>query len=282
MDGICKKVADGLEVQREKQQKEFSQALAKSRRQAKQRLVAEKRAAVAEAKERIRLRKGRLAQLQQEKQGAANSVEEAKNQLKIVTEWTAQREGLDPLHVALHQKKCELVAQLFGLLPVFPTINATVRVVNFEIPAEEAYQLMDIDECAAITAYFVKLSSLLGRYLEISLPNAIVSENFRWLIKPRSNSYADLPPAPLHPRIAGMESFKIGMSLLQQNVVRLCFDQGIAIRSGHENEIAQNLFRLVSFADSENKKVGLGWDPPFRGRKILPEDQLNEEDFVMV
>jgi hypothetical protein len=102
------------------------------------------------------------------------------------------------------------------------------------------------------------------------------------MIKPRSNFLVDLPPAPLHPRTAGMESFKIGMSLLQQNVVRLCFDQGIAIKSGHENQIAQNLFRLVSFADAEEKKIGLGWDAPFPIRKTLPDDQLNEEDFIIV
>lgn len=87
----------------------------------------------------------------------------------------------------------------------------------------------------------------------------------------------------LHPRVAGVESFKMALKLLQQNAVRLCYDQGLAVRRGHEHEIAQNLFRLISFMSSNRSAAGLGASGPFPERVIVPAKSHREVDeFVLV
>ncbi len=84
--------------------------------------------------------------------------------------------------------------------------------------------------------------------------------------------------------MVGTDNFKLGMKLLEQNVVRLCFDQGIAIRRGHEHEIAGNLFRLVSYLDGNRRLVGLGCEGPFLSRVLLPaeKEEQPEDGFVLV
>ena len=219
----------------------------------------------------------RLAVLRLEAEHAARVLAERKTRLDEARQWLETARQTAPLENELRAKKQELVAQLFGLLPVFPTLQGTMRVVNFETPKDEAYHLMDMDECAAITGYFVKLSALLGRYLEVSLPNRLSLDQHRWMIRARGSPTTGepIPPVPLNPRVAGMDAYRVGLTLLQQNVVRLCFDQGISIRPGHEHELSQNLHRLITFS-------GLGSDGPFPRRLRLPEEQLSEEDFVMV
>ncbi len=74
----------------------------------------------------------------------------------------------------------------------------------------------------------------------------------------------------------------MAMKLLEQNAVRLCYDQGIIIRRGHEHEIAQNLFRLISYL-SNDKSVGLGSSGPFVERVTLPaRSHREDEEFVLV
>jgi hypothetical protein len=105
-------------------------------------------------------------------------------------------------------------------------------------------------------------------------------ENHRWTIRPRG---LDVAAVSLHPRVVGTDNFKLGLKLLEQNVVRLCFDQGIAIRRGHEHEIAANLFRLVSYLDGR-RLVGLGCEGPFASRVVLPpeKEEQPEDGFVLV
>ena len=234
---------------------------------------------------RVQGHKARIERLEAEKTHAERMLEVEQSEIAEADEWLKERAEWDPLHEDLQQKKQELAAQLFGLLPVFPTLQETMRVVNFEVPMTEAYHLMDMDECAAITGYFVKLSALLGRYLEVALPNKLSLEQHRWMIQARCSPSTGqpIPPVPLHPRVAGVEAYRVGLVLLQQNVVRLCFDQGIAVRSGHEHEIAQNLHRLVTYVSTTGAKIGLGWDGPYHGRVTLPEEKfLEDDDFFMV
>lgn len=227
-----------------------------------------------------------LTQLESQLGAAREELSAAQTRVATAHKWLQDRVSMDPYQADLRAKKQELVSQLMGLLPVFPTPRNTLRVVNFEIPLEEAYETMADDESAAIVGYFVKLSSLLGRYLEISVPNVVsLSPEFRWMIRARGSPVTgqDMDPVPLHPRTAGIDAFRIALSLLQQNVVRLCFDQGITVRPGCESKIAQNIHLLVSHVEpNPNLRIGLGWEGPFPTRVTLPEERLSEEDFVLV
>jgi hypothetical protein len=46
--------------------------------------------------------------------------------------------------------------------------------------------------------------------------------------------------------------FQAGLTLLAQNVVRMCFECGIHIRRGFEIHVAQNLLRLLTYNDDVN------------------------------
>jgi hypothetical protein len=270
-----------------------------SSQDAKKRLAA-LQAAMAASATRASEHKARAARLRERAEQEKGEVERERAQIEALQRAVVVRQAAGSSSSdLLRDKKVELVAQLFGLLPVFPTIQSTIRIVNFAVRTDEAYHDMDPDEAAAVASYFVKITSLMGKYLEvcsvpffffffffflckvcqISLPNEIGTDNHRWTIRPRG---VNLAPISLHPRVAGPESFKMAMKLLEQNAVRLCFDQGIAIRRGHEHEIAQNLFRLVSFL-SNDKGVGLGSSGPFPERVVVPAKSHREDDeFVLV
>ncbi len=244
---------------------------------------AQTRAAIEEARRRVAAKREHIVVLQAQAKAQGEDNAATSDRVAALRHWLARQSRTDPQQEALQDKKTELVAQLFGLVPVFPTIQNTIRIVNFELPNEEAYAAMDPDEAAAVAGYFVKISSLMGMYLEIALPNEIGVENHRWTIRPRG---VELASVSLHPRVAGVDGFKLGMKLLEQNVVRLCFEQGIAIRRGHEHEIASNLFRLVSFMDGNRRNVGLGCEGPFANRVVLPSEaepeEKPEDGFVLV
>ena len=242
--------------------------------------AAKARLAVEEAKRRVAAKRARVGSLDLQCAALEGANERQRAAAGRLQQWlAAQTSAAQPVQEALREKKAELVAQLFGLLPVFPTMQGSLRVVNFELPDEDAYHNMDPDEAAAVAGYFVKISSLMGVYLEIALPNEIGMESFRWTIRPRG---LDVGPVSLHPRVVGTDNFKLAMKLLEQNVVRLCFDQGIVIRRGHEHEIARNLFRLVSHLDG-SRRTGLGCEGPFLSRVVLPAETEEPDDgFVLV
>jgi hypothetical protein len=124
-------------------------------------------AALAAAKERIALRKERTLDMRAllEKERAATARENER--IRALEKDLTMREAAGFASAdALRDRKVELVTQLFGLLPVFPTIESTIRIVNFAVPSEEAYHSMDADEAAAVASYFVKITSLMGLYLE--------------------------------------------------------------------------------------------------------------------
>jgi hypothetical protein len=124
--------------------------------------VAKTRLAVEEVKWRLAAKRARVQSLGQ--QCAALEEDNAKRAAAVarLRQWLAAQPAAQPVQEALREKKAELVAQLFGLLPVFPTMQNSLRVVNYELPDENAYHNMDPDEAAAVAGYFVKISSLMG------------------------------------------------------------------------------------------------------------------------
>lgn len=183
---------------------------------------------------------------------------------------------------ALRARKLELVAQLMSLLPVVPSVEGRMRIVNWDVPAGEQYWLVAPDQAAAMVEHLAKVVALLSRYLESPLPNIVERrEGHRWCIRARGTGQPPEPPwMPLHPRAAGVEGFRAGLVLLGQNVIRLCFDHGILIRRGHEHELARNIHRLTTY-DAPETRCGIGFKGPFEAFVTLP-DVVDDDDFVLV
>lgn len=181
----------------------------------------------------------------------------------------------------LRKRKQELIVVLFGLLPI-AMHEGKLRIVNYHnLDPSQDIANMPADQAGAIAEHLVKLTMLMARYLEVSLPNVMERRDQRWMIRQRP-TLGNVEPVwfPLHPRTQGVEPFKAGMNLMAQNIVRLSFEHGIIVTRGHEHECALNLLRLVSYAEGANTQVGIGYDPPFTTYVSLPE--LDDDQFILV
>lgn len=251
----------------------------------KRKLLAKKKS-VADTKARLQQKKQKLVELEDVTKELKERSDRNIRLLHDLDRKFETEERNDSVEIALHDKKVELVSHVFGLFPVFPTINSTIKIVNFEIPGDENYSNLPPEDAATIASYFVKIVSLMGKYLEVALPNTVRRDpNFRWTIQSRSTGQPpEAPQLPLHPRTGGADAYKAAMDLLAQNVVQLLFDQGMIVKRGHEKEIAQNLFHLISYTERE-RRIGLGWSGPWDPSERLVVkrgDSKDEEDFVIL